>query len=292
VTSTAESRGSLVHATGLTKSYKRTVALRGVDIDVAAGEVVGLLGPNGAGKSTLTKVLCGLVRPDGGSATIGGAPAGSISARSQVGYLAELFRFPGWASAQEVLITHQQLAGRPTAGGDIDERERLLAEVGLTHAADTRVEAMSKGMQQRLGLAQAMVGDPAVLLLDEPTSALDPAGRHTVREVLSRARDRGTAVLLNTHLLGEVELLADRVVLIDAGRVVAAGTISELTGGHGVTVETDQGRVEHPNAPRDTIPDLVAQLVADGRRVYAVIPHRSTLEELYMELVGDRETQR
>jgi ABC-2 type transport system ATP-binding protein len=284
--------GPIVEAFGLTKSYKRTAALRGVDLDVAAGEVVGLLGPNGAGKSTLTKVLCGLVQADGGAATIGGAPAGSTIARSQVGYLAELFRFPGWASAQEVLTTHQQLAHRPTAGGDRDERERLLAEVGLTHAASTRVEAMSKGMQQRLGLAQAMVGDPAVLLLDEPTSALDPAGRHTVREVLARARDRGTAVLLNTHLLGEVELLADRVVLIDAGRVVADGTIEELTGGHGVTVETDQGRVEHPHAPRDTIPDLVAGLVADGRRVYSVIPHRSTLEELYLELVGDRENQR
>jgi ABC-2 type transport system ATP-binding protein len=282
----------VVHATGLTKSYKRSVALRGVDIDVTAGEVVGLLGPNGAGKSTLTKVLCGLVRADGGAATIAGAPAGSSAARSKVGYLAELFRFPGWASASEVLTTHQQLARRPAAEGAAGERARLLGEVGLSQAGSTRVEAMSKGMQQRLGLAQAMIGDPSVLLLDEPTSALDPAGRHTVREVLARARDRGTAVLLNTHLLGEVELLADRVVLIDAGRVVAAGTIAELTRGHGVTVETDQGRVEHPHAPRDTIPELVAALVAAGRQVYAVIPHRSTLEDLYLELVGDREAQR
>jgi ABC-2 type transport system ATP-binding protein len=288
----AATREPVIAATGLTKSYKRTVALRGVDLEVAPGEVVGLLGPNGAGKSTLTKVLCGLVRADGGSARISGAPAGSIAARSQVGYLAELFRFPGWATAQEVLTMHQRLAHRPTAGGVAAERERLLAEVGLAHAAATRVEAMSKGMQQRLGLAQAMVGEPAVLLLDEPTSALDPAGRHTVREVLSRARDRGTAVLLNTHLLGEVELLADRVVLIDAGRVVTAGTVEALTAGHGVTLETDQGRVEHPNASREDIPALVAQLVADGRQVFAVIPHRSTLEDLYLELVGDRETQR
>ena len=211
----------ILHARGLTKSYKKTVALRGVDIDVAAGEVVGMLGPNGAGKSTLTKLLCGLVKADGGTATIGGSPAGSTPARSQVGYLAELFRFPGWATAEEVLATHQRLAHRPSGPGG--RARALLAEVGLAQAAATRVEAMSKGMQQRLGLAQAMIGDPAVLLLDEPTSALDPAGRHTVREVLARARDRGTAVLLNTHLLGEVELLADRVVLIDAGKVVAAG---------------------------------------------------------------------
>ncbi|HVY11521.1 MAG TPA: ABC transporter ATP-binding protein [Mycobacteriales bacterium] len=279
----------MLSAAGLTKSYKRATALRGVDLEVAAGEVVGLLGPNGAGKSTLTKVLCGLVKADGGSATIAGSKAGSFRARANVGYLAELFRFPGWATADEVLITHQRLAHRPA---DPAEREALLTEVGLAHAAGTRVETMSKGMQQRLGLAQAMIGAPPVLLLDEPTSALDPAGRHTVREVLARARDRGTAVLLNTHLLGEVELLADRVVLIDAGKVVAEGTVADLTAAHGVTVETDKGRSEHPDLARDDIAALVAKLVKAGRKIYAVEPHRSTLEDLYLRLVGDRESQR
>ncbi|HVT21565.1 MAG TPA: ABC transporter ATP-binding protein [Mycobacteriales bacterium] len=281
----------ILHARGLTKSYKRTAALRGVDIDVAAGEVVGLLGPNGAGKSTLTKLLCGLVRADSGTATIGGAAAGSTRARGQVGYLAELFRFPGWASAEEVLITHQRLAHRPVTDAAAERRD-LLAEVGLGHAAATRVEAMSKGMQQRLGLAQALVGGPSVLLLDEPTSALDPAGRHTVREVLARARDRGTAVLLNTHLLGEVELLADRVVLIDAGKVIAQGTVAELTAVRGVTIETDEGRTDHAGVSRDEIPALVKRLVREGRSIYSVEPHRSTLEDLYLELVGDRESQR
>jgi ABC-2 type transport system ATP-binding protein len=282
----------VVDASGLTKSYKRAVALQGVDIRVGPGEVVGLLGPNGAGKSTLTKVLTGLVKPDGGTALVVGAPAGSVAARTRVGYLAELFRFPGWATADEVLITHQRLAGRSRLAVNVDERQRLLGEVGLTHAADTRVETMSKGMQQRLGLAQALIGDPAVLLLDEPTSALDPAGRHTVREVLARARDRGIGVLLNTHLLGEVELLADRVVLIDAGKVVTAGTVSDLTAGHGVTIETDRGSIERANVSRDEIPAIVADLVADGRKVFSVVPHRSTLEDLYLSLVGDRETQR
>lgn len=280
-----------LHARGLTKSYKTTAALRGVDIDVAAGEVVGLLGPNGAGKSTLTKLLCGLVRADSGTATIGGSPAGSTPARSHIGYLAELFRFPGWATAEEVLTTHQRLVHRPSEDPKA-ERHALLAEVGLGNAASTRVEAMSKGMQQRLGLAQALIGGPKVLLLDEPTSALDPAGRHTVREVLSRARDRGTAVLLNTHLLGEVEMLADRVVLIDAGKVVAQGAVAELTAVQGVTIETDEGRVDHAGIGRDKIPALVERLVREGRSIYSVEPHRSTLEDLYLERVGDRETQR
>lgn len=288
---TASTRELVVEAKALTKAYKRAVALRGVDIEVGPGEVVGLLGPNGAGKSTLTKVLCGLVRPDDGTAQVAGAPAGSAAARARVGYLAELFRFPGWASAVEVLATHQQLSGGRSRGG-AEERDRLLAEVGLTNAASTRVEAMSKGMQQRLGLAQSMVGDPPVLLLDEPTSALDPAGRHTIREVLSRARDRGTGVLLNTHLLGEVEQLADRVVLIDDGKVVTAGTVADLTAGRGATIETDQGRTEHPKLSREEVPRLVARLVAEGRQVYAVTPHRSTLEDLYLELVGDRESRR
>jgi ABC-2 type transport system ATP-binding protein len=285
------STSPMVSAMGLTKAYKRAVALRGVDLEVGAGEVVGLLGPNGAGKSTLTKLLCGLVKADGGTATIGGAPAGSTRARSQVGYLAELFRFPGWATAEEVLATHQRLTHRPSPD-PAAERRALLTEVGLAHAGATRVEAMSKGMQQRLGLAQAMIGAPKVLLLDEPTSALDPAGRHTVREVLARARDRGTAVLLNTHLLGEVELLADRVVLIDAGKVVAHGAVADLTAVHGVTIETDEGRTDHRDISRDGIPALVKRLIRDGRSIYAVEPHRSTLEDLYLDLVGDRESDR
>jgi ABC-2 type transport system ATP-binding protein len=282
----------VIDATGLTKRYPRTVALRGIDLEVGAGEVVGLLGPNGAGKSTLTKVLCGLVRPDSGAATIAGAPVGSLAARAKVGYLAELFRFPGWSSADEVLATHQRLCGHPGGASAAADRERLLTEVGLWKARDTRVEAMSKGMQQRLGLAQAMLGEPAALLLDEPTSALDPAGRHTVREVLSRARDRGTAILLNTHLLGEVEQLADRVVLIDQGSVITAGRTADLTAGVGVTVETDHGTAEYAGTTREEIPDLIARLMADGRKVFAVTPHRSTLEELYLERVGDREIDR
>src|SRR6478735_288943 len=179
---------------GLEKRYGRTHALRGVDVEVGEGELVGLLGPNGAGKSTLVKIACGLIRPSRGRAEICGAPAGSPPARAALGYLAELFRFPGWYSADEVLRLHQRLAGSP---GGVDERGALLELVGLEKARTVRVDAMSKGMQQRLGIAQALVGSPPVLLLDEPTSALDPAGRRTVRALLEKLREQEIGVLLN-----------------------------------------------------------------------------------------------
>src|SRR5215217_5495022 len=198
-------------ARGLTKQYGSVRALAGVDVEVGEGELVGLLGPNGAGKSTLVKIGCGLVRASGGSAEVCGAKAGSREARAAMGYLAELFRFPGWCSANELLALHQRLAGS-TGGGP--ERAELLELVGLTDARDRHVEDMSKGMQQRLGIAQALVGTPRMLFLDEPTSALDPAGRRTVRGLLEELRRRGVAVLLNSHLLPEVELVCDRVAII------------------------------------------------------------------------------
>src|SRR5919202_1173745 len=209
----------------LSKRYGRIEALGGVDLEVGEGELVGLLGPNGAGKSTLVKIACGLVRPTRGSAAICGAPAGSAPARAALGYLAELFRFPGWYTADEVLELRQRLAG--SDGGE-PERVRLLELVALGHARRRRVEAMSKGMQQRLGIAQALVGHPRLLLLDEPTSALDPAGRRDVRTLLEEVRERGVGVLLNSHLLSEVELVCDRVVILLGGEVVAAGEPDEF----------------------------------------------------------------
>jgi ABC-2 type transport system ATP-binding protein len=271
-----------LRTSGLHKRYKATTALHGVDLEVGEGELVGLLGPNGAGKSTLTKIAAGLVRPTGGTAEVCGAPAGSAAARARTGYLAELFRFPGWATADEVLALHQRLAH---AGGGPAERGQLLELVGLAEARDRRVEAMSKGMQQRLGIAQALVGTPALVLLDEPTSALDPVGRRLVRELLEELRGRGIAVLLNSHLLSEVELVCDRVVIISRGRAVRQGTPAELSRPGGVEVETDEGVRHFPDAARDDVPGLVARLVADGERVYGVRVVRGTLEDAYLAAV-------
>jgi ABC-2 type transport system ATP-binding protein len=266
----------------LSKRYGRIDALSSVDLEVEEGQLVGLLGPNGAGKSTLVKVACGLVRQSGGDVRVCGAPAGSSAARSVLGYLAELFRFPGWSTADEVLELHQRLAG---SDGGAEERSRLLELVALTDARNRRVEEMSKGMQQRLGIAQALVGQPRLLLLDEPTSALDPVGRRTVRTLLEEIRRRGVSVLLNSHLLSEVELVCDHVVILLGGRVVAAGTPAELAHARGVEVETDEGLRVFERAGRDDAPGIVADLVSAGRQVFGVRVLSSTLEEVYLEAV-------
>ena len=267
---------------GLEKRYGRREALRGVTLEVAEGELVGLLGPNGAGKSTLQKIACGLVRASGGEAAICGEPAGSEAARRRLGYLAETFSFPTWSSADEVLAFHQRLAG---AGGGAAERAELLRRVGLADAAEVRVGAMSKGMRQRLGIAQALVGRPPLLLLDEPTSALDPVGRRTVRELLEELRREGVAVLLNSHLLSEVELVCDRVAILLAGALRAEGRPSELARPGGVEVETGAGVRRFDGAGREQAPEIVAGLVAAGERIYGVRVLSSTLEEVYLEAV-------
>ena len=271
-------------ARNVVKSYGSNLALDDVSVTVEEGELVGLLGPNGAGKSTLVKIACGLVHPSAGRAEVCGVPAGSFEARAAIGYLAELFRFPGWLKAAELLAVHQQLTR--SEGGE-DERRDLLSLVGLGDVPERRVDQMSKGMQQRLGIAQALVGSPRVLFLDEPTSALDPTGRRAVRAILEEIHGRGITVLLNSHLLSEVELVCDRVVILDHGRVVAEGAPQEMIAARGVEIETASGTKAFPDAGRDDIPKLVAGLAAAGERIFAVRPNRPTLEDVYIDTVGD-----
>lgn len=269
---------------GLVKRFGKTDALGGVDIEVQPGQIVGLLGPNGAGKSTLTKIACGLVRPSGGKVEIFGAHAGSRQACGAIGYLAELFRYPGWLTADEVLKLHQRLAG---SSGGAEERGRLLERAGLSAAAGKRVSAMSKGMQQRLGVAQALVGSPRLLLLDEPTSALDPGGRRDMRFLLEELRSEGVAVLLNSHLLSEVELVCDHVVIVDRGHVVEAGRLEELARPRGVEVELDGDLRLFEGMGRDDVPELIERLVAEGERIYGVSVRSATLEEVYLDVVTE-----
>jgi ABC-2 type transport system ATP-binding protein len=271
-------------ARGLVKRYGPVTALDGVDLAVEEGELVGLLGPNGAGKSTLVKIGCGLVRASSGEAQVCGVRAGSREARAAMGYLAELFRFPGWATADELLTLHQRLAG--SAGGEAERRE-LLELVGLTEARARRVETMSKGMQQRLGIAQALVGTPRFLFLDEPTSALDPGGRRTVRRLLEELRRRGVAVLLNSHLLSEIELVCDRVAILSRGSIVTEGRPSDLARPRGVEVDVDGRTRLFEGVGREDVPRIVADLVAGGQSVFGVRVLETTLEEIYLEAVGE-----
>ena len=223
------------------------------------------------------------MRASDGRAEVEGAPAGSAPARAAIGYLAELFRFPDWLTADELISLHQELAGSSRAAA---ERAELLELVGLTDASAVKVGAMSKGMQQRLGIAQALVGSPRLLMLDEPTSALDPVGRRVVRDLLRELRRREVAVVLSSHLLSEVELVCDRVAILVGGRIVARGTPAELARPRGVEVETGGGMRSFPEARRQDVPRIVAELVSSGEQVYGVSLLASTLEDAYLEAVG------
>jgi ABC-2 type transport system ATP-binding protein len=283
-----------------------------VSLDVGPGQVVGLLGPNGAGKTTLIKILLGLVQPDAGDARLLGRSVGEPTSRVAVGYLPELFRFQPWLSAAEVLRLHVRLSG--VAVPEHEQRERL-ASVGLAGRAEDRVGGFSKGMQQRLGLAVALVARPQLVVLDEPTSALDPLGRADVRDIVLQLRTDGVAVLLNSHLIGEVERVCDHVVILDHGRVAAAGSLAELLGqrevrlhltdvaeaavarlralgsiardGDWFTISLPAGEHGPVDGRDDAVPALVRDLVSVGAQVHAVEPGRITLEERLLGILRD-----
>jgi ABC-2 type transport system ATP-binding protein len=294
-----------IETENLAKRYGRIEALAGLTMTVPRGEVFGFLGPNGAGKTTAVKLLLGLVRPTSGSGNVLGAPMGDRETRRRIGYLPELFRYQGWLSAREVLALHCELAGiaKEKRKGEIRES---LETVGLAARADDRVETFSKGMQQRLGLGVALLGKPDLIFLDEPTSALDPVGRHDVREIIHQIKGRGATVFLNSHLLSEVELVCDRVAIVDHGRVIALGAISEILGATsrvrlrvaGLSPSGEATLAEFGNVERQgdwytvrgiaegAVPDLVAAIVRQGGRVYAVEPAQQTLEDRFLQLLG------
>jgi len=298
-----------IHTMELSKRYRRTVALRGLSMTVRRGEVFGFLGPNGAGKTTTVKLLLGLARPTGGEALVLGAPTGDRATRRKIGYLPELFRFQSWLTAREVLTLHCRLLVLPRSQAATAVDDALHA-VGLWTRADDKVGTFSKGMQQRLGLGSALLGDPSLVVLDEPTSALDPVGRHDVRQIIRDLRDRGATVFLNTHLLAEAEQVCDRVAVVDRGRTIATGSLAELLGGRtsvrlrvgGLPGRWWEGlsrfghwapegawaRVEAVNP--DEVPDLVRAVVGLGGRVEAVVPEHQSLEDRFLELLGDRST--
>jgi len=297
---------SVLAAEGLRKSYRKRTVVNNVSLDIHQTEIVGLLGPNGAGKTTAVKLLLGLSRPTSGEGAVLGAPFGDLETRRHIGYLPELFRYQDWLTAREVLDLHCKLLGLAR-----DERTRETADalraVGLAARADDRVGGFSKGMQQRLGLGVALLGQPDLVILDEPTSALDPVGRYDIREIIVAIKQRGATVFLNSHLLTEVEKVCDRVAIVDQGRIVELGELEDLLHGDVVrlrlapplptgleTLIAQFGQAVHKDGwitirgmDLARIPDLVERLVQSSARVQAVEQSRSTLEERFLEVLDE-----
>jgi len=217
-------------------SKRRVEALKGVSLEVGAGEIFGLLGANGAGKTTLIKVLLGIIRSNGGTATVFGYPAGDRHSRARIGYLPESHRIPRHLTGYTALEYYGQLSNLPLA--EIRRRQDpLLERVGLAGKGALPVKSYSKGMQQRIGLAQAMLHEPDLLILDEPTDGVDPKGRAEIREILFSLKEKGVTIFLNSHLLQEVELVCDRVAILREGTILRMGPVKELT--QGATEELD-----------------------------------------------------
>ena len=310
-----------IRTRGLRKVYGTKVAVADLTLHVPRAEVFGFLGPNGAGKSTAVKMLLGLVKPSGGDASVLGYPPGAQQAMRSIGFLPEHFRFHEWLHAQELLDMHGRLHAMDAAA----RRRRIpqvLELVGLSEHARRPIAGFSKGMLQRIGLAQALLNEPTLVFLDEPTSALDPFGRMMVRNVIHELKAAGTTVFLNSHLLGEVEATCDRVAFIRSGTVLATQQLSELAAGRlRVEVRVDQvtpaleatleelargtegsmSRHCPPEGASDTtliynlpdetlIPQIAERTIASGARLYGLTPERRSLEQLFLEVVGEEDS--
>ena len=302
--------GLAIETHGLRKRFGAKLAVADLSLSVRRGEVFGFLGPNGAGKTTSLKMLLGLVPATAGRATMLGSPIGDRAARARVGFLPEHFRFQDWLTGRELLRFHGRLFGIPAAA--LAKRsDALLERVNLVEAADRKVREYSKGMLQRIGLAQALVNEPELVFLDEPTSGLDPLGRRLVRDIIRELKDRGTTVFLNSHLLGEVEVTCDRVVFIKAGRTLhemALGDAEAVTEleirvspldpetlaglerfGTRVpeTVATANGvlRMQVPND--EALPEIARWLVGRGAALYEMRTAKKSLEAWFLEAMGD-----
>ncbi len=278
-----------------------------LSLSVRRGEIFGFLGPNGAGKSTSIKMLLGLVKPTGGEAFVLGAPAGGVEVRRKIGFLPEDFRFYPWLTAAELLGLHGRLSGVPA--DTLRERVPALVDlVGLTPHRDKRLQDFSKGMLQRIGLAQALIHEPELIFLDEPTSGLDPMGRRLVRDIIRAQRDRGATVFLNSHILSEIEITCDEVVFIRDGEVVTSRDLRTQNGEEvrvvararkltqeavaglaqwSTSMQVDEEQLTLTTRSLDVLPDILRHLVAAGADVYQFTPQRLSLEDLFLKIMGE-----
>ena len=296
-----------IQTVDLRKAFGNKVAVSNLSLTVRRGEVFGFLGPNGAGKSTSIKMLLGLVKPSSGQAFVLGAPSSDVEVRRKIGFLPEDFRFYTWLTAMELLQLHGRLFGM--AAARLRERvPELLELVGLTPHREKRLRDFSKGMLQRIGLAQALIHEPELVFLDEPTSGLDPMGRRLVRDVIRAERERGATIFLNSHILSEIEITCDRVVFIKEGRVVAsrdlranpegevrlaarvrnvsAAAIGELAQ-WGSGAQLDGERLTMVPRSADALPEILRHLVASGADVFEYRPEHLSLEDLFLKTMGE-----
>ena len=302
---------TVIEVNDLAKEYSSSFghppikALAGVSFTVRAGEMFGLLGPNGAGKTTTVKVILGLTSATRGEARVHGLPVSDPESRRRVGYLPEGHKIPSYLTARQAMSIFGRMSGMEKSAID-DRTEKLLGQVKLSEWADVRVKKFSKGMTQRLGLACSLVHSPDVLLLDEPTDGVDPVGRREIRDLLRDEARRGTAVLLNSHLLSEIELTCDRVAVLRGGRVAAEGTVEELTRkaekyrlaatpiddallaafrDTGAVADRVNGHVELSVDGVAQLNAVVDRLRAHGAMLTELAPMRSTLEDVFVDLV-------
>jgi len=290
----------------LRKVFGDYAAVKGLTLQVRQGEVFGFLGPNGAGKTTSIKMLLGLIAPTSGVASLLGKPVGDRQVMSRVGFLPEHFRFQEWLTANEFLFLNGQLLNMQA--GDLSSRvDELLERVGLSDYRHKQLRTYSKGMLQRIGLAQALLNRPALVFLDEPTSGLDPVGRRLVRDIIHELRRQGTCVFLNSHLLSEIEITCDRVAFIRHGEVVRMLEMASLSTGqsrvtirvHNLAPEALNGLCRWGGDVQRTddhvtmniqneaaLPEITRYLVEQGAEVYSISPNRLSLEEIFIETVG------
>lgn len=292
----------------LSRSYNRSRvrALQGVSLRVAPGRIFGLLGPNGAGKTTFVKIMLGLVRPHAGSARLFDRPVQDAAARRKVGYLPENHRFPGYLTGADFLAYCSKLSGLRDAAQIATRTQALLKRVSMWEWRQAKIKKYSKGMAQRLGLAQALIHDPELIFLDEPTDGVDPIGRKEIRDILIELKEQGKTIFLNSHLLSEVEMICDEVAILDRGRLVRQGSVQELT-----TVERrfrihtrveDAAVVEklrakahelqaHDSYLEVSLPDskalnaLIDILRAHRCLIHAIVPVKQSLEQSFMQLI-------
>ncbi len=287
----------IIETEGLANHYRRlwpsreVRAVDGISLQVQPGAAFGLLGPNGAGKTTFVKLLLAAVHPTAGRARLFGRDHQEAEARRPIGYLPENHRFPTYNTGFRMLEFYAALSGLAAP-----ERRRrageLLELVGLSQWADVRIGKYSKGMLQRLGLAQAMMHRPALLILDEPSDGVDPVGRRQIRDILGALRRQGTTILLNSHLLAEVELFCDEVAIIRKGRVAAAGKLAELTAGSGyqVSAATPSNGPVHLRLPdRRALNEAIDRLRGEGAEIESVRQVRSSLEDVFVRMMEEPE---